>query len=583
MTDAQFELDAFYNHSAVGLALIDRDERFQRVNHRLADLLGVKDDDLIDKRTADVLPKEAAALASAVSSALRSGSTAEHFEIELDSASEPAETRHLVGRVHPILDGDGGIVAAGAVIEEVTQHKQAQYRNAHFAAVIESSGDPIVSFSTDGVIRSWNPAAERLYGFASREAVGRHVTEVYMAHAREEAEKLIERALQGETFTIETTRMSRHSEEIAVSVTIAPIRSADGKITGLSAITRDIRDRKRAEAALAQSVAQLNSLLTHAPIGFAFFDREHKFVRVNEYLSRLDGLSVDAHLNCKIEDVLPRSAAIFTPLLDQVFETRAAITDVELSAEAAAEPGVERQWLIGFYPVINAQDQCEFAGAIVLDITERKQREDHIHYLLRELTHRSKNIMAIVQAMARQTVAEALSARDFEEKFSARLQGFAHSHDLLLKENWQGVAIDELVKSQLGAFAELVGKRIEIRGPTLLLTPEATQNLGLALHELSINAAKYGALSTSEGSVLVHWSTYATDSGDSQFLLSWSEMNGPEVKPPRHKGFGQLVLERMLPRALDGDVRLDFAEGGLKWSITMPGRYVREAQTPQTR
>ena len=105
------------------------------------------------------------------------------------------------------------------------------------------------------------------------------------------------------------------------------------------------------------------------------------------------------------------------------------------------------------------------------------------------------------------------------------------------------------------------------------------ENLGLALHELSINAAKHGALSTPAGSVLVHWSTFATDSGDPQFLLSWSEMNGPEVKPPRHKGFGQLVLERMLPRALDGDVRLDFAEGGLKWSITMPGRYIREAQT----
>jgi two-component sensor histidine kinase len=214
----------------------------------------------------------------------------------------------------------------------------------------------------------------------------------------------------------------------------------------------------------------------------------------------------------------------------------------------------------------------------VLDITERKQREDHIHYLLRELTHRSKNIMAIVQAMARQTVAEALSARDFEEKFSARLQGFAHSHDLLLKENWQGVAIDELVKSQLGAFAELIGSRIEIKGPNLLLTPEATQNLGLALHELSINAAKHGALSTPEGAVLVHWSTFATDEGEPQFLLSWSEMNGPEVKPPRHRGFGQLVLERMLPRALEGDVRLDFAEAGLKWSVTMPGRYIREVQ-----
>ncbi|MGA8602127.1 MAG: PAS domain-containing protein [Beijerinckiaceae bacterium] len=578
MTDAQFELDALYDHSVIGLALIDRDERFQRVNARLADLFGVKHDYLINQRTADVLPKAAAPLASAISAALRAGDTVERVDIEFESAGDKMQRRHLSGRVHPVRDAAGKIVAAGAMVEEVTQQREAQERNAHFAAVIESSGDPIVSFSPDGIIRSWNPAAERLYGYGAHEAVGRHVTDVYMAHAREEAEKLIVRALQGETFTIETSRMSRHSDEIAVSVTIAPIRSADGKITGLSAITRDIRDRKRAEAALAQSMAQLNSLLTNAPIGFAFFNREHKFVRVNEYFSRLDGLPVEAHLDSKIEDVLPRNAAIFTPLLDQVFDTRRAITDVELSAESPGEPGSERQWLIGIYPVMNAQEQCEFAGAVVLDITERKQREDHIHYLLRELTHRSKNIMAIVQAMARQTVAEALSARDFEEKFSARLQGFAHSHDLLLKENWQGVAIDELVKSQLGAFAELIGSRIEIKGPNLLLTPEATQNLGLALHELSINAAKHGALSTPEGAVLVHWSTFATDEGEPQFLLSWSEMNGPEVKPPRHRGFGQLVLERMLPRALEGDVRLDFAEAGLKWSVTMPGRYIREVQ-----
>src|SRR5947209_18885592 len=423
MTDAQFALDALYDHSAIGLAVIDRDERFQRVNDRLAELFGVKYDDLIYQRASDVLPEAAASLASAVKDALRSGDTAEHVEIELGSAYEAAQTRHLTGRVHPIRDGAVELIAAGAMIEEVTLHRQAQDRNAHFAAVVESSGDPIVSFSKSGIIRSWNPAAERLYGFASHEAVGRHVTEIYMAHAREEAEKLIARAMEGETFTIETTRMSRHKEEIAVSVTIAPIRSASGTITGLSAITRDIRDRKRAEEALAQTVAQLNSLLTHAPIGFAFFDREHKFVRVNEYLSRLDRLEVDAHLNCKLEDVLPRSAAIFTPLLDHVFETVKAISDVELSAEAPAEPGVRRQWRIGIYPVINAQDQCEFAGAIIIDITERKQREDHIHFLLRQLTHRSKNIMAIVQAMARQTVAEALSARDFEEKFSARLQG----------------------------------------------------------------------------------------------------------------------------------------------------------------
>ena len=229
------------------------------------------------------MPKEAAALASAVSSALRSGSTAEHVEIELASAGEPAGARHLVGRVHPIRDGDGGIVAAGAIIEEVTQHKETQYRNAHFAAVIESSGDPIVSFSPDGVIRSWNPAAERLYGFASHEAVGRHVTAVYMAHAK--------RRQKSSSYAPCRAKHSRSKPRV-----VAPFRRdccvSHGCANPLcgrenhrpSAITRDIRERKRAEAALAQSVAQLELAVDPCADRFCLL-RSRAQVRAGQRLS----------------------------------------------------------------------------------------------------------------------------------------------------------------------------------------------------------------------------------------------------------------------------------------------------------
>lgn len=143
-------------------------------------------------------------------------------------------------------------------------------------------------------------------------------------------------------------------------------------------------------------------------------------------------------------------------------------------------------------------------AAAQVDIDERKRHEEQITLLLREVNHRSKNMLAVVQAIARQTVAA--TPKDFIDRFAERIEALAASQDLLVKNDWKGVDLQDLARSQLGHFKDLVDKRIELRGPRLFVSASAAQTIGMALHELATNAGKYGALSDGCGRVEVDWS-----------------------------------------------------------------------------
>ncbi len=214
------------------------------------------------------------------------------------------------------------------------------------------------------------------------------------------------------------------------------------------------------------------------------------------------------------------------------------------------------------------------------DITARKDRETHMHLLMREVTHRSKNLLAIIQAMARQTVKDSLSATEFEERFSARLRGLAVSHDLLAAKDWHGAAIEDLVRWQLASVLDKAPARVAINGPMLVLKPEAAQNIGLAFNELATNAMRFGALSGETGQVAVDWSLDAADVEPRRFHIGWRETGGPQVSPPRRYGFGHKVMERLAARALDGTVSLTFGTAGLQWSLHIPASFVLDGALP---
>jgi two-component sensor histidine kinase len=180
---------------------------------------------------------------------------------------------------------------------------------------------------------------------------------------------------------------------------------------------------------------------------------------------------------------------------------------------------------------------------------------------MREANHRAKNMLSLVQAIARQTAAR--ESEGFVGRFAERIQALSANQDLLVRNEWQGVDVEDLVRTQLAHFADLVGSRIAVHGPNLRLNTAAAQAIGLALHELATNAGKYGALSTDRGRVDVSWGT----DGDT-LTMSWTERDGPPVSPPERQGFGTTVITSMAKRTVDGEVELDYAPTGLVWRLT---------------
>jgi two-component sensor histidine kinase len=182
---------------------------------------------------------------------------------------------------------------------------------------------------------------------------------------------------------------------------------------------------------------------------------------------------------------------------------------------------------------------------------------------MREVNHRSKNMLSLVLSIARQTAVH--DPGDFIERFAGRVQALAANQDLLVRNEWQGVDLKELVRAQLEHFADLVGSRIAVGGPSLRINAAAAQTIGLALHELAMNAGQYGALSVDAGRVDVSWRT----EGDN-FTMNWTECDGPPVSPPKRRGFGTVVMTAMTERGIGGKVALDYAPTGVTWRLTCP-------------
>jgi len=209
--------------------------------------------------------------------------------------------------------------------------------------------------------------------------------------------------------------------------------------------------------------------------------------------------------------------------------------------------------------------ECPAASIVgtIEDITERMEREEKTHLLMREINHRAKNMLSVVDSIAHQTAAK--NPEDFVERFSNRIQALSANQDLLVRNEWNGVEINDLVRAQLAHFADLIGSRIAVHDSTLRLNPAAAQAIGLALHELATNAGKYGALSTDSGRVDINWG-----SAGGTFTMGWTERGGPPVSAPERRGFGTVVMEAMAERSLNGTVDLDYGTSGVTWRLTCP-------------
>jgi two-component sensor histidine kinase len=209
--------------------------------------------------------------------------------------------------------------------------------------------------------------------------------------------------------------------------------------------------------------------------------------------------------------------------------------------------------------------------------SELKRRQEHADFLMRELAHRAKNQLAVVRGMAAQTAKQSTSVDQFVTQLGERIQALAQSQDLLLRQNWQGAWLGDLVSAHLDMFG--AGQRVDSGGPAIFLNGNAVQNIGFALHELATNASKHGALSAADGRVVVRWSG---PDADSRILIRWSEHDGPTVRSSLRQGFGHLVLTQLVARSLQGEAKLDFASHGVCWQLDIPASHALSTPIART-
>lgn len=218
-------------------------------------------------------------------------------------------------------------------------------------------------------------------------------------------------------------------------------------------------------------------------------------------------------------------------------------------------------------PIFNRQGKVIGASKIARDISDRRREEEIKRALAREVNHRSKNLLAVVEAIVRQT-ARNTTPEEVTARISQRLRALSTNQDLLIEGDWQGTRMEELVASQAQAFNAGVAQRVVRHGEDLMISPMAAQALGMALHELAANAIRHGALSVESGQVEVSWGVEDDEQGS--FWLEWREAGGPVVLPPERYGFGSTILQRLTGQSVGGRVIQSFDPSGMRWKLIAP-------------
>ncbi|WP_069094002.1 sensor histidine kinase [Methyloligella halotolerans] len=314
------------------------------------------------------------------------------------------------------------------------------------------------------------------------------------------------------------------------------------------------------QSELARIKQRFELALRNSPIGVFTQDTDMRFTWVH---NPPPGMSSKNLLGRRDEEVLPLSVA--EPIIAAKEKAMATMQPQELETTYESG-GRQRALYILVEPMIDKDEKAAGTISVVVDISQRRAQEMQLRLLLRELTHRSKNLLAVINAIARQTAARTCTLDEFLDSFNARLVAIGSAHDLLVADDWRGASLRNLVQSQLYNHLSSNEDRIEVEGEDVMLKPEAVQNVGLALHELFVNAQKYGALSTSGGHVNVSW-----DQFDGHGVkLVWEERGGPQVPRPDSVGFGRTMIENVVGRALNGEVDLTFDPDGVRCEIAIP-------------
>jgi len=429
-------------------------------------------------------------------------------------------------------------------------------RTERLADLLMVSHEPMFAWKLRGAIQSWNAGAERLYGFSSDEAVGHSSHSLLQTKHPIELAELQSQLLKDRYWAGELRHFCKDGRELIVDSRMQLL----GVDTVLE-VNRDVTEVRTLLAALQEREQRLRSLagiVESSDDAIVSKNLDGVIATWNSGAERMFGYSAGEAIGHPITIVIPK---------DRLHEEHEILTRVRRGERVDHFETVRQRKdgslvniSLSVSPVRDDKGQIVGASKIARDITEQKRVQDQIANLARETEHRSKNVLANVQAIV--AVSQADTVDGLKWAIEGRIRALANVHSLFVETQWRGANLQTIAKNELAPYSEANERRVRIYGPPLLLAPDIAQAIAMTLHELATNAAKYGALSAPDGQIDLKWSRQ----GAGRLTLQWTEIGGPAVHKPRRRGFGSRIIEQMIAQ-LNGALGFDWRADGLVCQI----------------
>lgn len=505
--------------------------------------------------------------------------TGEPFEMVFPLRGADGVFRPFLSRIVPQRDEAGVLrrwvgnnvdISAQVAVEDELRRSREELervnraiaeREAFLSSVLSSSTDCIKVLDLAGNLTFMNDGGQQLMEIGDfADVAGRPWTDVWHGAGRESAKRAVEAARRGDATTFMGMAETRRGNLKWWHVAVSPITGPDGKPERILCVSRDITEL-RASGEERDRFVRLAENSTDF-IGMAA--RDGRVFYLNGAARRLVGLEDRATSDLVIGDFFsPEQAEQISrevlPAVDRVGQWAG---EVELRHFGTGEA---IPVLYSVFRITDANGMHVAYGTVTRDFRERRRAEDDMRLLNGELAHRLKNVLAVVQSVASQTLRSASDTEAASRDLSARLVALGAATDLLTRRSWRSADLGELAVRALTPHGA-IGTRILIDGPRIAIKPQVTVAFALTLHELATNAAKYGALSNETGTVSLRWGI-ADQGGEALLDVHWREHGGPPVQAPQRKGFGSVLIERSLSAYTSGKTEAAFDAEGFTFTL----------------
>jgi PAS domain S-box-containing protein len=472
----------------------------------------------------------------------------------------------------PLRDRSGALTGAVNTLIDISERKRSEEFEQRLASIVEFSDDAIVSKDLDGIIKTWNLGAELLFGYTAEEVIGKSITLLIPMDRRDEECDILSRLRRGERIDhYETVRRRKDGSLVEVSLTVSPLRNAEGRIIGAAKIARDITARRRAQL----FERRLASIVESSGDSIVSEDLDGIIKTWNPGAERLFGYTA--------EEVIGQPITLLFPI-DRHDEESDILSRVRRGERIDHYETVRRrkdgnlvEISLTVSPLKNAEGRIIGASKIGRDITERRRAQEQQNLLVREMSHRVKNLFAVASGLVTLSARSARTPADMAEAVRDRLGALARAHGLtrpgLINGNGkpcQDTTLHALVQTIFAPYVDPERSKDHgffiITGPCLPISGSAVTSVALVLHELATNAAKYGALSSPGGYVHIDWSVKKDE-----LMLTWKEHGGPSIDgPAEHEGFGSSLVRRLVAGQFEGQLSYDWKPKGLIIRFSVP-------------